>query len=95
MAMNHEMFMQMALEQAQKALDHDQLPIGAVVVLNNKVIGSGFNCIKEKSDFLAHAEMEAIESAKENIRKLKIQERRSCVLYWPCLDLVDKCWVIV
>lgn len=80
--------MMVALEQARRGLDAGQLPIGAVIVHNDVVIGAGCNRIVAESDLLAHAEMEAIEDAKPVLSTLPLAERKKVVLYAtlePCL----------
>lgn len=52
-----------ALQEAEKALSKDEVPIGAVIVHNNKIIGRGFNQTETLKDATAHAEMIAITSA--------------------------------
>ncbi len=56
-------FMGLAIEQAHKALDHDDIPVGAVVVLNGKVLGSGKNERELLPSPTAHAEVQAINAA--------------------------------
>ena len=56
-------FMQEALKQAKKALQINEVPIGAVVVFENKIIGEGFNQSIKNSDPTAHAEIIAINAA--------------------------------
>ena len=56
-------FMQMALVQAQQAFEEDEVPIGAIVVVNNKIIARGYNMTEKLQDPTAHAEMIALTSA--------------------------------
>jgi len=56
-------FMQEALKEAQKAYDADEVPVGAVVVMNNKIIARGHNQVELLNDATAHAEILAITSA--------------------------------
>lgn len=58
-----EHFMREALKEAQKAFDADEVPVGAVVVANNKIIGRAHNLTELLNDVTAHAEMQAITSA--------------------------------
>ena len=58
-----ESFMQEALKEAQKAFDADEVPVGAVVVCNNKIIARAHNLTERLNDVTAHAEMQAITSA--------------------------------
>lgn len=58
-----EYFMEKALVEAQRALEADEVPVGAVMVMNNRIIARGFNHTETLTDVTAHAEMEAITSA--------------------------------
>lgn len=56
-------FMKQALVEANKALLKDEVPIGAVVVCQNRIIGRGYNLTETLTDVTAHAEMQAITAA--------------------------------
>lgn len=58
-----EYFMKMALNEAELALEKDEVPIGCVVVSNNRVIARAHNLTETLNDVTAHAEMQAITSA--------------------------------
>ncbi len=58
-----EKYMQMALLEARKAFDEGEVPIGAVVVADGRVIGRGHNLVETLCDATAHAEMQAITAA--------------------------------
>lgn len=58
-----EYFMKMALQEAEYALEKDEVPIGCVVVANNRVIARSHNLTEALNDVTAHAEMQAITSA--------------------------------
>ncbi|MFA5156982.1 MAG: tRNA adenosine(34) deaminase TadA [Candidatus Omnitrophota bacterium] len=62
-ARKHEEFMQEALKEAQKAFLEDEVPVGAVIVHENKVIARGHNQVERLKDPTAHAEMIALTSA--------------------------------
>lgn len=66
MALDHNYFMEQALREAQLAFEASEVPIGAVVVIKNKIIGRGHNRTEALKDATAHAEMIAITSASEN-----------------------------
>lgn len=70
--------MSAAIKCAQKALEEGEVPIGAVVVLNGKIIGRGHNRRTKRQIATAHAEVEAIEKA---CRKLKSWRLENCDLY--------------
>jgi tRNA(adenine34) deaminase len=56
-------FMRQALAEAQKAFDKDEVPVGAVVVANNRIIARAHNLVETLNDVTAHAEMQAITAA--------------------------------
>lgn len=58
-----EYFMKMALQEAQSALEKDEVPVGCVVISNNRVIARSHNLTETLNDITAHAEMQAITSA--------------------------------
>lgn len=58
-----EYFMKMALNEAESAFEKDEVPIGCVVVSNNRVIARSHNLTETLNDVTAHAEMQAITSA--------------------------------
>lgn len=58
-----EKFMRLALNEARKALDAREVPIGAVVVANGAVVGRGHNLVETLQDPTAHAEMQALTAA--------------------------------
>jgi len=55
--------MRQALSQAQRAFDEDEVPVGAVIVMNGQVIAKGYNQVQLLKDVTAHAEILAISSA--------------------------------
>lgn len=61
--MTDEYFMQLALKEAQRAFEEDEIPIGAVVVQGDSVIARGYNMTEKLQDATAHAEMIALTSA--------------------------------
>lgn len=64
---NDEYFMKQALQEAHKALEADEVPIGAVVVANNKIIARTHNFTEHLNDVTAHAEIQAITAAAESL----------------------------
>lgn len=80
-----ESFMREALKEAQKAFDMDEVPIGAVIVCDNKIIARGHNLTEQLHDVTAHAEMQAITAA---ANYLGAKYLKNCTLYVtiePCL----------
>lgn len=60
---NHEKYMQAALEEALKAYEKDEIPVGAVVVCNDRIIARAHNLTETLNDPTAHAEMQVITAA--------------------------------
>ncbi len=83
--MNDEYYMQQALRQAQQAFDEDEVPIGAVVVMNNKIIARGYNQTEKLNDCTAHAEIIALTSAFNNLGSKYLPEATLYVTVEPCL----------
>ena len=76
--MNHEVFMQAALEEARRALEQGEVPIGAVVVQDNIIIGRGHNLRETRQSVMAHAEILAIEAACRHLNSWRLE---GCILY--------------
>ena len=60
---SHAFFMRQALDEAQQALQRDEVPVGAVIVCNDRIIARGHNLTETLTDVTAHAEMQAITAA--------------------------------
>ena len=84
-AERNKFFMREAFYQAQKALILDEIPVGAVVVLDGNIIGKGFNRSINKSDPTAHAEIIAIQKAGEKIKNYRLVNCDLFVTLEPCL----------
>jgi len=69
-----EKFMRLALNEAQKALKQQEVPIGAVVVAGGAVIGRGHNLVETLADPTAHAEMQALTAAAATLGGKYLQE---------------------
>jgi len=82
---NHEYFMKMALKEAESAYEEEEIPIGAVVVHNNKVISKGHNQSQRLNDATAHAEMIAITSAQNKLGSKYLNECELYVTLEPCM----------
>ncbi len=80
-----EYFMKMALQEAQQALSEDEVPVGAVVVCNNKVIARGHNQTECLNDVTAHAEMIAITAAADYLGAKFLDECTLYVTLEPCV----------
>lgn len=83
--MNDEYFMQLALKEAQQAFEEDEIPIGAVVVQNDKVLARGYNMTEKLNDSTAHAEIIALTSAFSNIGAKYLPDAVLYVTVEPCV----------
>jgi tRNA(adenine34) deaminase len=81
---DHEKWMKLAFLEAEKAFDKDEVPIGAVVVQNDQIIGRGFNQCENLNDPTAHAEIIAITSATNTIKNWRLENCNLYVTKEPC-----------
>ena len=84
MELSHDYFMKQAIRQALLAQQADEVPIGAVVVYENQVIGRGYNQTKTLNDPTAHAEMLAITAACGAVQSPYLEECSLYVTIEPC-----------
>ena len=82
---SHEYFMNMALKEAQKAYELGEIPVGAVVVSNNTIIGKGHNLTEQLNDVTAHAEMQAITAAANHLGAKYLIDCTLYVTLEPCI----------
>ena len=80
-----EKFMRMALREAEEAAHNDEVPIGAVIVCQNRVIARGHNLTETLTDVTAHAEMQAITSAATYLGGKYLTDCTLYVTVEPCL----------
>lgn len=80
-----EKFMRQALNEAQKALEQQEVPIGAVVVCEGRVIGRGHNLVETLCDPTAHAEMQALTAASATVGGKYLQNCTLYVTVEPCI----------
>ncbi|MBT5440266.1 MAG: nucleoside deaminase [Candidatus Marinimicrobia bacterium] len=78
MKQDNEYWMKQALFQADKALQLKEVPVGAIIVKDNKVIGRGYNQKEQLNDPTAHAEIVAITAAANTLEDWRLND---CVLY--------------
>lgn len=81
----HNDFMKQALQQALRAFAEDEVPVGAVIVLNNKIIARGYNQVEKLSDPTAHAEIIALTSAFNVLGSKYLPDASIYVTVEPCL----------
>ncbi|AZB24279.1 MULTISPECIES: nucleoside deaminase [Chryseobacterium] len=80
-----EYYMRMALQEAEAALEQDEVPIGCVVVSNNRVIARAHNLTETLNDVTAHAEMQAITSAANFLGGKYLKDCTLYVTMEPCV----------
>lgn len=80
--------MRLALDEASKALEAAEVPVGAVVVLDGVVIGAGFNQPISATDPTAHAEIVALRAAAARVRNYRLAGATMYVTVEPCLMCV-------
>lgn len=78
-------FMRQALQEAQKAMDQNEVPIGAVVVMENKIIGRGYNQTEILKDATAHAEIIALTAAFQTLGSKILPTATLYVTIEPCM----------
>lgn len=80
----HEHWMKLALHEAAKAFEANEVPVGAVVVHNGEVIGKGYNQIEMLQDPTAHAEMIALTAAANHLQSRRLEQCTLYVTLEPC-----------
>jgi tRNA(adenine34) deaminase len=83
--MNDEHFMQQALKEARKAYEEDEVPIGAIIVMGDRVIARGHNQTERLTDSTAHAEIIALTSAFNFLGSKYLPEASIYITVEPCL----------
>ena len=78
-------YMKIALELAEKARAMGEVPVGAVVVFENRIIGKGFNKRESAKSPLSHAEIEAIAEAAAYLRSWRLEDCELYVTLEPCI----------
>ncbi len=78
-------YMKQALAEATKAFEEEEVPVGAVVVLNNKIIARGYNQVEKLNDTTAHAEIIALTSAFNYLGSKYLPDATIYITVEPCL----------
>lgn len=81
---NHQLFMKEALKEASKAYERGEVPVGAVVVCNGRVVARAHNLTESLNDVTAHAEMQAITMAADVFGGKYLNEFTIYVTLEPC-----------
>jgi tRNA(adenine34) deaminase len=80
-----EHFMKQALKEAEKAYEEKEVPVGAVIVANNRIIAKSYNQVEKLQDVTAHAEMLAITSAQNYLGSKYLNECTMFLTLEPCV----------
>jgi len=83
--MTDEQYMMQALKEAQKAFDEGEVPVGAVIVMNGRIIGRGYNQVEKLTDSTAHAEIIALTAAFNFLGSKYLPDATLYVTLQPCL----------
>jgi len=77
-------YMEHAILEAEKSLSKSEVPVGAVIVINNEIIGRGHNQSISKNDPTLHAEIVAVRDAATNIRNYRLNGAQIYTTLEPC-----------
>ena len=83
-----EFWMQHAINNAHISEQNNEVPVGAVIVKNNEIIGSGHNLMISNNDASAHAEIQALRLAGKNIQNYRLIDSTLYVTLEPCMMCV-------
>lgn len=83
--MTDEDYMRQALKEAQKAYDAEEVPVGAIVVLNNRIIARAYNQVELLNDSTAHAEILALTTAYQFLGSKYLPDASLYVTVEPCV----------
>ena len=78
-------YMSLALKEAQKAFKHNEIPVGCIIVKDNKIISKAYNKREKENKIIAHAEILAITKANKKIKNWRLD---NCIMYItmePCM----------
>ena len=81
---HHTIWMQAALGEAEKAFENNEVPVGAVVVQGDRLVGKGYNQIETLQDPTAHAEMIALTAAANTLQSWRLENCAIYVTLEPC-----------
>lgn len=90
--LNHEYFMNEALKEAKKAFEKDEVPVGAVLVFNEKIIARAHNLTETLNDVTAHAEMQIITAAANTLGGKYLHDCTLYVTVEPCCMCAAACF---
>jgi len=77
-------FMSLAIQEAEKAFTNNEVPVGAVIVQQNKIIGKGRNRVIKNQNVSSHAEIEAIIDASKKVKNYRLNKSKIYISLEPC-----------
>ena len=80
-----EYYMKIAIEEAKKAARHNEVPVGAIIVKNNKILSKAYNKREKHQDVTKHAEIIAISKACKKIKNWRLDDCTIYVTMEPCM----------
>ena len=83
--MTDEYYMMQAIKEARKAFENEEIPVGALVVINDRIIARGYNMTEKLNDPTAHAEMIALTAAFNSLGSKYLTDAVLYVTVEPCL----------
>ena len=84
-------FLEKAMLLARKAADEDEVPVGALVIIDGKIVGRGYNRRESKNDPCGHAEISALQSAARKIGSWRLIDATLVVTLEPCPMCLAAC----
>ena len=81
----YEKYMKIALKQAEKALKYNEVPVGCVIVKNNKIIAKAYNKKEKTKNVIQHAEIIAISKACKKIKNWRLDNCEIYITMEPCM----------
>ena len=79
-----EYYMNLALKEANKAFKRDEVPVGVIIVFDDKIVARGYNMRELKGDITKHAELIAIKKANKKIHDWRLENCTMYVTLFPC-----------
>ena len=84
----NELYMREALKEAKKAFSEDEVPVGCVIVHQNKIIARGYNMCERLCDPTAHAEMQVLTSACNYLQSKYLNDCTPCTSWTTCTPCI-------
>lgn len=81
----NEYYMELALKEAKKAYKYNEVPVGAVIVKNNKIISKAYNKKEKTKNVIKHAEVIAISKACKKLKNWRLDECEIYITMEPCM----------